>query len=48
MRLDLARTPVDWMLLAVLMVVVVAYPRIRSSARQAAAGAAVAGATSRS
>jgi len=46
MRLDLARTPVDWLLVAVLMVVVVAYPRIRSSARQATAGAAVAQATS--
>jgi putative flippase GtrA len=32
MRLDLARSPVDWLLLAVLMVVVVAYPRIRGSA----------------
>jgi hypothetical protein len=42
MRLDLARTPVDWMLLAVLMVVVVAYPRVRPSARQPAAGTDVA------
>jgi hypothetical protein len=37
MRLDLAREPVDWLLLAVLTVVVVAYPRTRSSARPAAA-----------
>lgn len=37
MRLDLARTPVDWMLVAVLLAVVVAYPRIRASSGQAAA-----------
>jgi hypothetical protein len=36
MRLDLARSPVDWFLLAVLMFVV-AYPRVRPSARPAAA-----------
>jgi putative flippase GtrA len=38
MRLDLARTPVDWLLLAALMVVVVAYPRIHGSAPPAAMG----------
>jgi hypothetical protein len=31
MTLDLARTPVDWLLVAVLMFVVVAYPRARPS-----------------
>jgi hypothetical protein len=36
MRLDLARTPVDWLLVAVFLVVVVAYPRVRNSSRQAA------------
>jgi hypothetical protein len=39
MRLDLARSPVDWLLLTVLMVVVVAYPRVRPSARPAAPSA---------
>jgi hypothetical protein len=35
MRLDLARSPVDWLLLAALLVVVVAYPRsAAASARQ--------------
>jgi hypothetical protein len=48
MRLDLARTPVDWLLLAVLMVVVVAYPRLRDSSPRAVATTTVAGATSRS
>jgi hypothetical protein len=48
MRLDLARTPVDWMLVAVLMIVVVAYPRLRDSSRRAVATTTVAGATSRS
>jgi hypothetical protein len=37
MRLDLARSPVDWFLLAVLMFVVVAYPRVRPSAPPPAA-----------
>jgi hypothetical protein len=37
MRLDLARSPVDWLLLAVLMFVVIAYPRPRPSSHPAAA-----------
>lgn len=31
MTLDLARSPVDWLLVAVLMVAVVTYPRVRSA-----------------
>jgi hypothetical protein len=38
MALDLARTPVDWLLLAVLMIAVVAYPRTRPSSRPASTG----------
>ena len=41
MRLDLARSPVDWLLVAVLMFVVVAYPRARPSAHPAAATSGV-------
>jgi hypothetical protein len=36
MRLDLARSPVDWVLLVVLMIAVVAYPRVRPSTHPAA------------
>jgi hypothetical protein len=45
MTLDLARTPVDWLLLAVLMVAVVACPRTRPSSRLATTGTSGAGAT---
>jgi hypothetical protein len=47
-HLDLARVPVDWLLLAVLMVVVVAYPRFQPSSRTVAASTVVTPATSRS
>ena len=39
MRLDLARSPVDWLLVAVLMFVVVAYPRVRGGVGPAEASA---------
>jgi hypothetical protein len=45
MTLDLARTPVDWLLLAVLMFVVVADPRTRPSRRPATTGTGSAQAT---
>jgi hypothetical protein len=41
MRLDLARSPADWLLVAVLLFVVVAYPRTRPSAHPAAATSGV-------
>jgi hypothetical protein len=37
LRLDMARSPVDWFLVAVLLFVVVAYPRVRGSGGPAAA-----------
>jgi hypothetical protein len=37
MRLDLVRSPVDWFLLAVLLIAVVAYPRVRPGTHPAAA-----------
>jgi hypothetical protein len=45
MTLSLARFPVDWFLLAVLMVVVVAHPRTGGGARPQAAGSSAADAT---
>jgi putative flippase GtrA len=42
MTLDLARTPVDWLLLAVLMIVVVAHPLMGAWDRHAPAGTTVA------
>lgn len=47
MRLDLARTPVDWLLLAALMVVVVAYPRTPGNSPSAAGDSVLAEATSK-